>query len=357
MKVLHVAETIKGGVATVLRQLLSDRSGERELYCLVPDAHRKELHEFDNENAFFFKRSGRDVKSLFSLLINYIRFIKKYRPEIIHIHSSFAGVVCRSVLPFVYLWYKPKVVYCPHAFSFIMNVAEKKKKMYSLIERALLTLTDRVVCTSYYEMNEAIRWGIKESKCRVVYNGIPAPKASDSETNETVHGDEIKILYVGRFDYQKGFDVLLQVANRLPTGMHITAIGDVVHADESPPSHEKISYLGWLDYHLIVPYFNNSTLLLMPSRWESFGLVAVEAQSFGLPVVASRCSSLPEVVDEGRTGFLFETENVDEIMSILNSKTKSDWKSMHQNCINYYSGKFTSEIMLKEVNRLYKELM
>lgn len=357
MKILHVAETIKGGVATILRQLLDDKTEGRDIYCLVPDVHRQELHQFDNENAFFFKRTGRNFRSLFSLFTSYISLIKKYRPDIIHIHSSFAGVVCRVCLPLVYFWYRPKVVYCPHAYSFIMNVSVKKKKMYACIERALLMFTDRVICTSCYEMNEAVKWGINESKCRVVYNGIISSEYHGKGITATVDDSNIAILYVGRFDYQKGFDVLLQVADRLPDNMHITAIGDVVHADSPPPPHNKITYVGWLDYSAIVPYFKDSTLLLMPSRWESFGLVAVEAQSFGLPVVASRCSSLPEVVEEGETGYLFETENVDEVMAILNARGKNNWESMHQKCVDYYFSKFTSEKMLKETNSVYSEII
>ena len=61
-------------------------------------------------------------------------------------------------------------------------------------------------------------------------------------------------------------------------------------------------------------HFSNADLLIMPSRWEAFGLVAVEAQSYGLPVLASRCASLPEVVLDGKSGLLFDVGSVDDLV-------------------------------------------
>lgn len=60
-------------------------------------------------------------------------------------------------------------------------------------------------------------------------------------------------------------------------------------------------------------------LLLMPSLWEGFGLVLLEAMAQGLPIVASRVSAIPEVVTDGETGLLVPPRDVDALAAALNT--------------------------------------
>lgn len=117
---------------------------------------------------------------------------------------------------------------------------------------------------------------------------------------------------------------------------------------------DNIIYSGWVSKENMADYYLQADVLLMPSRWESFGLVAVEAQSYGLPVVASRCSSLPEVVKEGYTGFLFPIGDVDEACRILLSLDKQQLQGMKENAIDFYKNNFTSKKMIEKTFKLYR---
>lgn len=351
-KILHVAETIKGGVATVLRQLSADREGF-DIHCIVPDDQSSELNS-SSASIYTFHRSGRNLSSFISLAKTFSQVYRKERPDIVHIHSSFAGVICRFLLPI--LPGNPKIIYCPHAFSFLMDTSEAKKKIYAVIEKALSFNTDKIVCVSQYEHDEAVAYGLKREKLAIIYNGVEEPvkpAAAEQMAEKSTEG-ELNVLFVGRLDYQKGFDVVTDVANRLQGKCKIVVVGGGVHSNPELSHVKNITYAGWVGKKDIGKYYSEADVLLMPSRWESFGLVAVEAQSYGLPVVASRCSSIPEVVKENVTGFLFPIGDVNEVCRILLAHDKDEWGRMSSAAINYYQENFTSNKMVEKTFHLYK---
>lgn len=170
-KVLHVAETVKGGVATVIRQLVQ-QNDEFDFYCVLPDSQYREIGAFPAEKMKVFTRTGRNISSFISLAINYIQMVRKEKPDVIHVHSTFAGVVCRLLTPLVRMTCRPKIIYCPHAFSFLMDTSEKKKKVYAKIEKILQKNTDVIICTSEYEKRTALMAGLSPDNLTVVYNGV-----------------------------------------------------------------------------------------------------------------------------------------------------------------------------------------
>ncbi|CAI2136827.1 Glycogen synthase [Serratia fonticola] len=352
MKILHVAETIKGGVATVIRQLVAKKTGD-ELFCLIPHDQKSELSG-DNEKILTFIRTGRNAKSFLSLASLFIRIVINDRPDVIHIHSSFAGVICRTLLMFTFFIYRPRVIYCPHAFSFLMDISTTKKKIYALLEKILQSVTDEIICVSNHEKMQAIHYGLSPKKLKVIYNGVTAPVSNVDEFKSPFNSNRVNILFVGRLDYQKGFDIVLQLADKLNDEFLITVIGATVHAKDTFANHPLIDFKGWLKSDEIAPYFYFADVLIMPSRWESFGLVAVEAQSYGLPVIASNTTSLPEVVLDKKTGFLFPNEDANMLYNILISHNKTDWIKMGGDCFDFYKKNFTSERMIDETYRLYK---
>ncbi|CAI1121321.1 glycosyltransferase [Serratia entomophila] len=353
VKILHVAETIKGGVATVLRQLTKDTECF-DILCIVPEDQKSEIKNV-SAGVNTFVRTGRNWTSFLNLAKKFIGVYRKQKPDIIHIHSSFAGFICRAILFF--LPGHPKVIYCPHAFSFLMDSSELKKNIYAFVERVLARKTDVIVCVSKYEHDEAIKRGLDERKLKIIYNGVEKPEdiIVEDDTSDEQSSDILNILFVGRIDYQKGFDIVEQVAKKIGDKCKVVVVGGGVHSNPELYQAENIIYAGWVSKENMASYYLNADVLLMPSRWESFGLVAVEAQSYGLPVVASRCSSLPEVVQEGCTGFLFPVGDVNEACRILLSLDKVELREMQYNAIDFYKNNFTSEKMVEQTYKLYRD--
>ncbi|HCB2897413.1 TPA: glycosyltransferase, partial [Klebsiella pneumoniae] len=149
MKILHCAETVKGGVGTVIDKLMDAQindSNVSSVFCLVPDSHRYQLSSIDDRFVYTFTRTGRNLKSFLSFIANLLLLLRKYRPDVIHIHSTFSGVMARIILLFLKPFYRPVIIYCPHAFSFLMTSTKIKSKIYSIVEKLFSIATDCIIC-------------------------------------------------------------------------------------------------------------------------------------------------------------------------------------------------------------------
>ena len=355
MKILHVAETAKGGVGSVITDLVTSAS-ENEHLVLVPKSHAD--HILYNKK-YTFIRSGRNISSFLRLAHAFIKVFNTKKPEIIHLHSTYAGLIVRFLSLFIPSIRKTKIIYTPHAFPFLMtkqSVLINKLSIY--LERTLSKFTDMIVCNSIYERNMALNVGIDKDKLLTIYNGVEVQSnylcKKKIDENDT---SQIKTLFVGRFDYQKGYDILLEIVRKVEGNFSFDVIGEGVNEYVERLDKNNLNYHGWLSKKEIEEYYKNSTFLIMPSRWESFGLIAVEAQSFGLPVLANNICSLPEVISTGKTGLLANFDNIDEIVHLIESIDKDYWYAMKKNCIDFSYNNFSLSSMVKNYECLYQNIL
>ena len=359
MKILHAAETIKGGVATVVRQIVTGQIQDNSnvVKCIAPSEQLSELYSIADDNILSFSRTGRNLRSFLNFFFLFIKTVYKFNPDLVHLHSTFSGVLGRIGLIILLPVRRPKVVYCPHAFSFMMRGNIKKMKLFALLERLFSPATDAIICVSQHEKDSAIKFGLPKRKLKVVHNGVPdvifKPGLVSPYKNEAVN-----VLFVGRFDYQKGFDILLD-AMKLLEGkpIFLTAVGSAVHGEEPPKERPQIVYTGWLSTERLVPYFMYADVLVMPSRWEGFAMVALEAMSHGIPVLASNCSSFPEMIEHGYNGLLFESEDIDSLISYLENTEKETWKKLGKNANRVFLEKYTAIQMIEKTNKIYEDLL
>jgi glycosyltransferase involved in cell wall biosynthesis len=162
----------------------------------------------------------------------------------------------------------------------------------------------------------------------VIYNGLTAPTFNP----QPISFDPPRLLCLGRLVTSKGFDLALvsfaKILDRFPNARLVVG-GD---GPELEKLQQQASALGLLDSVEFVgsippenvPHFiDAATLVLIPSRLEGFGLVALEAALIARPVVAARVGGLPEVVAHDQTGLLVEPENsnalADAVAKLLRS--------------------------------------
>lgn len=114
------------------------------------------------------------------------------------------------------------------------------------------------------------------------------------------------VAFAGRISPEKGVGTLLEAARI--TGLPVRVAGDtgkMPHLVAQAPAN--VAFLGALGRERLAAFYAGARFLVVPSVcYEAFGLVAAEAMALGLPVIASRIGGLPEVVDHGVTGLLFE---------------------------------------------------
>lgn len=353
-KILHVAETIKGGVATVIRTISAspeDDAANYQLVYLVPEDQAKELHGIAPQQVRTFPRSGRNVPSLLRFAWRLSQVLLKEKPDVVHLHSTFSGVIGRVVCVLLRPWRKPKIVYCPHAFSFLMESSPTKQKVYAWIERVLQKVTDVIICVSQYELDKAARFGIERKRMKLIYNGIhhkdDAPKSAGAEP--------IHLLFVGRLDYQKGFDVLLKAYAKVNRNdLKLTVVGSAVNEDsvECPPM-DSVEYLPWVTPSEVQALYQKADALIVPSRWEGFAMVPLEGMAMGLPVIASNCTSLPELVTNEVSGYVFPSGDHQALADVLTIIQKPRLLDLGNEGRSIVRERFSAALMIRQTYDLY----
>jgi glycosyltransferase involved in cell wall biosynthesis len=184
-----------------------------------------------------------------------------------------------------------------------------------------------------------------------VYNGIRLedfpyePKKDDN------------LLFAGRLSPEKGPDVAVEIAKRcgrrlLMAGMIEPQYQDYFDAKVKPHiDGRQVEYLGLLSQKDLAPYYRKAAAVLFPINWcEPFGLVAVEAQASGTPLIATRFGALPEIIVEGKTGFV-----VDSIDSAVHATEKLHTIAPAA-CRANAESRFSAEAMAKGYEAVYRSL-
>jgi glycosyltransferase involved in cell wall biosynthesis len=364
LRVLHVTEAPLGGVPVYLREVIAAQARSPQVesvHVLVPGGIAAALGTGYpakvNIHLFRYKR-GR-VMDLAVLGKRARRLVRTLRPDIVHIHSTVAGGVVRASL--LALRRRPKIVYCPHGWYFNARAASSVlRSAASRIERLLSHATDSILCISEFEKREAVAIGIPEAKCTVVMNGISEMTTEGAQpvTEEACRGGRLNILFVGRFDDQKGFPVYLAAMHRLRDIADGTAVGGfVVNRMKEEEIPDNVTVLGWRSRQELYDVYRQADVLIMPSLSEGFGLVAVEAMGAGVPVFASRVGGLPEIVLDHVTGRLFEVGNVDEIEHLVRVTDRPNLAAYGARGRERMKRRFTAARMNAELLAHYHQLI
>ncbi len=156
---------------------------------------------------------------------------------------------------------------------------------------------------------DAARSAVPEigTRSSVILNGLPAP----AQTPADLSFDPPELLCLGRIVYEKGFHVAVEAfslirkafpAARLTIAGDGQARQDLEAQARTLGIEQAVRFTGWVSPDDVPETINRASIVLMPSREESFGLVALESGLMGRPVIASRVGGLPEVVQHGETG-------------------------------------------------------
>ncbi|MFV3410834.1 glycosyltransferase family 4 protein [Pseudomonas nitroreducens] len=287
LKILHVAETIQGGVATYLETL--DKTSPHDNQYLIPGSHR-ECIAIDSAKLLLFNGNGRVSRAahLFQVLH---KVLKLERYDLIHLHSSLAGYV--FVLRRLMLLKNPPAIYCAHGWSFLRETSRLENLASRSLDFLTGMLSDGIIHISRTEQQRAAF--IPNANQVIIYNPVDPHYLSGLPWQG--HKLDRTVLFVGRLDRQKGFDLLYR-AFKSPSlrDVQLLVAGSAVLEGRKYIATDNIRFLGWQDKNALAELYERATLTIMPSRWEGFGLVAIESLAKGTPVLVNQTGSLPEIV-------------------------------------------------------------
>jgi glycosyltransferase involved in cell wall biosynthesis len=188
-----------------------------------------------------------------------------------------------------------------------MEQASTIQRFYykNVLRHAVIAATksaDRLVAVSKF-VADCIRrhCPIDKKPVEVIYNGIDTQRFRP--ITEVDRDRPLRVLFVGNPTRRKGFHLLAELAEQLPDGVEL-AFTSGLRDERVETAHKRLVSLGRTPYSEMHRLYQEADILLFPAYREGFGLCIAEAMASGLPVVSTKCSAIPELIDEGRGGFL-----------------------------------------------------
>lgn len=361
IKVLHIAQTAQGGVGSYLEEIMplqSERYGRDAVRAILPEEHAAAFSGLSPRWMRNFPgRSGRLISSL-RMAARAFTVLREWRPTIVHLHSTFAGLVMRPLL-----WalpHRPRIIYCPHGWAFDRKTGSVQTLVASAAERLLSRMCDAIICVSANDLHRAIALQMPPGSLRLVRNGIadlPTPYAPAPQGNPWPEGAR-RILFVGRLDRQKGADVLFSAMRALGNRAFAVVVGSSVVGDGelAATAPANVSIAGWLSRAQIADLYATAQVLVAPSRWEGLPMVAIEAMRAGLPVVAARVGGLPELVEDGVSGRLVDADDPGQLARVLASLDSDALREMGAHARQRYLRDFQVDRVIRELDGIYRSL-
>lgn len=356
MKVFHVITSLDlGGAERVALNIAKSKSEGFEYHLVeVVKARGIFSEKFVDEaksNAVILHKSYIPSKKI-AILLFWFRFLFlmfRFRPNIIHAHTEVPDLS-------VYIWYKlfgwlfPNVkllrtIHNTELWSDWKRIGRKVEQMYKS-------------CDS----NIAVSIGTKQryieeygdSLVKVIYNGVE--ECAQKKFQDVVPG-KINVLFAGRLEYQKGVDEMIQVFKNLAnderyqlfvvgTGSMKEKVDRELSAFHNIKIYDKIygisQYLGSFDY------------FFMPSNFEGFGLMCVEASLAHVPTIINKCMGLDETLPENWPLSVKNNDVNDYLLLFHKTLLFADNYQLNELAYSYAKQKFSLKRMQKEYETFYQ---
>jgi D-inositol-3-phosphate glycosyltransferase len=262
--------------------------------------------------------------ALYPYLDDFFRELEEFRAResidyhLIHSHYWLSGRVGnwaqeRWVIPHVFMF---------HTVGAVKNNtvgAEKEPELRTTTEKNLTRNCDRILVATDKERDHLMQhYGASPETIGVVPCGVnldlfrPLDKATARQQLGFDH-DESIVLFVGRFAPLKGIARLMEAVAHLQhyQRLRLVIVGGGHHTPESRDLQrlsrnlgiqDSVTFVGRIEQDNLPPYYCAADVLVVPSHYESFGLVALEALASGTPVVATRVGAMESILQEGVTG-------------------------------------------------------
>lgn len=334
MKILFVTSKSLGGSGKYISTLaaaLRERGYHCELvYYPMGVAQDAEIEAAFSAVHHFKARPGFSPMSVAANVARVRDVLQHNRFDWVHTHTSLGGLFGKVGAKMAQSG--ARVGATIHAYGADEFTPVPQKWVYWVIERFLDLLTDAYVSPSQYMVDYGRRIHvIAQNKATVIHNSLPLQPPSDDVSALRLSkraalglaNDQTAFLFCGRLEKQKGVDVLIAAFAKLPQDLRCHLILCGIGDDEDKLREQartlgleaNITWAGWQTE--LEPFYACADVYAMPSRWESFGLVFLEAMNHSLPVASTRTQAIPEVVEDGVTGLLSANEDVSALAENL----------------------------------------
>ncbi len=351
--------------------------------CSFPDAKDYELvdgvhvHRFDAYEIPAPEFLQWDLNMNVLMERKAIEIIKKYNIDILHAHD---WLVASAAIGLKHLFRKPLLVTIHSLERGRRNgLFNDGQHMIDQIENQLIQEAwHNIVCSQYMQSLCHFSFTFPNDKMTIIPNGVRyndfsvelSTKEKKEHHKKYAAENEKIIAYIGRLVPEKGVNILLgavkPVLKKLPNTKFVVA-GEGWHRNELEriarelKIEEKVLFTGYLPEEDFLPYFNVADILVVPSTYEPFGIVALEGMATKTPIIVSDVGGLSEIVDHRWTGMKVPADNsdamADSIIELLtdDSLRKSIVSNAVEKLKHVYDWSIIADHTIKVYNKMFKD--
>jgi len=266
------------------------------------------------------------ISELYAQLPEFLAQLNAFREEegleydVVHSHYWLSSRVGREL---------SQAMGVPHVVTFHTlglikmqsRAGEVEQAERPVVETEVMATADRIIAFSPHERDAMARlYGADPNKVSLVPCGVDLSVFRPLDQKAVrerlgLNGEKI-LLYVGRVEPLKGLDLLVETAAQMDSedGVRMIVVGADANGGQEMDRvkqlakerdlEDQIDFVGQVDHNDLPLYYNAADVCVVPSYYESFGLVALESMACGTPVVATRVGGLSTIIQHGRTGYL-----------------------------------------------------
>lgn len=335
IKIAHIAHAV-GGVDVYLRLILNSIDSDRFSNIVIHGSHDTKQLFFDRNKSKVQSHSISIVRHISSIqdlkaIITTFRILNKEKPDLIHAHSAKGGIIGRIAGMLLRI----KVVYTPHAFSYLSTPNRAKRNIFLSIEKLLANGNGLLLATSASEKKRAIEEVGYQPENTVVFNNCIEPIIKIKPLTITKTWPENYICTVGRPSYQKNIEqmvrVLHEVNKEAKIHLIIMGVGPVSGQLESVKNliqeldmSNDVTLLNWTERPDVFNIISQSKFYISTSRYEGMPYAIIESLALSKPCIVTECDGNKDLIEDAYNGFVVQNNDVNsfknKIVKLLTDK-------------------------------------
>lgn len=351
-KILFFVESMGGGVFTYIVDLANELVKKYDMYIAygirkqTPDNYRdyfdRKIHLIRVNSFTRSINPPKDLNAFFELL----KIKNQVKPDIIHLHSSKAGVIGRIAFINSHI----PLFYTPHGYSFLMQDQKRiKKGLYRIIEKLCGKIKCTTICCSQGEYIEACK--VTKHAVRID-NGINTNRLQEVINQANILRTDMEgtftVFILGRICRQKNPKAFNAIAQSLPDIQFIwIGNGELRNELRSP----NITVTGWVDRNQAISLALRSDVFILPSLWEGLPISLLEAMYMKKPCVVSNVIGNRDVIKSGINGYL--CNDVPDFVKAIESIQESYPNNYIQKAYSEISSHYNIVKMAEQYEKTY----
>ncbi len=235
------------------------------------------------------------------------QILKRENPDLVHLHSSKAGVVGRLAARSVNV----KSLFTAHGWVFTAGSGLIRRSYGVITEWIMARFGNGIIAVSGYDFRLAKKFDVIGSdgsgnrRGWLIPNGVPPVQVTEQTYKR--NGRPARLLHVGRLEKQKNQHILIEAVSMIERDFRLVIVGSgpLRHSlDERVDRHGLSDRVTFVESSQVDPYFADADIFVLSSDYEGLPLVILEAMSAGLPIVSTDVGGVCEAVSDGVSGFL-----------------------------------------------------